>query len=169
MELMEAAAEADDELLEKYFEEETLSFDEIRQGMRLASRSPELKTVPVFATSATENIGTVPLMEALVAYASSPAERRVNIMRGEDSDVLQPPQSDDDPLAAYVFKTLNDRLRRHLELLPHLSPARSPATGATSTATAVPRNASIRSSSCAARSSCRSTSCTPAISVSLPS
>ena len=109
MELMEAAAEADDELLEKYFEEETLSFDEIRQGMRLASRSPELKTVPVFATSATENIGTVPLMEALVAYASSPAERRVNIMRGDDSDVLQPPQSDDDPLAAYVFKTLNDR------------------------------------------------------------
>ena len=109
MELMEAAAEADDELLEKYFEEETLSFDEIRQGMRQASRSPELKTVPVFATSATENIGTVPLIEALVAYASSPAERRVNIMRGDDPDVLQPPQSDDDPLAAYVFKTLNDR------------------------------------------------------------
>ncbi len=109
MELMEAAAEADDELLEKYFEEETLSFDEIRQGMRQASRSPELKTVPVFATSATENIGTVPLLEALVAYASSPAERRVNIMRGDDPDVLQPPQSDEDPLAAYVFKTLNDR------------------------------------------------------------
>lgn len=109
MELMEAAAEADDELLEKYFEEETLSFDEIRRGMRLASRSPELKTVPVFATSATENIGTVPLLEALVAYASSPAERRVNIMRGDDADVMQPPQSDDGPLAAYVFKTLNDR------------------------------------------------------------
>ena len=44
MELMEAAAEADDELLEKYFEEESLSFDEIRDGMRKASRSPELKT-----------------------------------------------------------------------------------------------------------------------------
>ena len=109
MELMEAAAEADDELLEKYFEEETLSFDEIRRGMRLASRSPELKTVPVFATSATENIGTVPLLEALVAYASPPQERRINIMRGDDADVLQPPQRDDGPLAAYVFKTLNDR------------------------------------------------------------
>ena len=109
MELMEAAAEADDELLEKYFEEETLSFDEVRQGMRQASRSPELKTVPVFATSATENIGTVPLMEALVAYASSPAERRVNITRGAEADVLSPPQADDAPLAAYVFKTVNDR------------------------------------------------------------
>ena len=105
MELMEAAAEADDELLEKYFDEETLSFDEVREGMRKASRSPELKTVPVFATSATENIGTIPLLEALVAYASSPAERRVNITRGDEADVLLPPQLDGNPLAAYVFKT----------------------------------------------------------------
>ncbi len=109
MELMEAAAEADDDLLEKYFEEETLSFDEIRDGMRKASRSPELKTVPVFTTSATENIGTIPLLEALVAYTTAPNERRVNIMRGEEADVLAPPHADDDPLVAYVFKTLNDR------------------------------------------------------------
>ena len=109
MELMEAAAEADDALLEKYFEEETLSFDEVREGMRKASRSPELNTVPVFATSSTENIGTIPLLEALVAYAGSPAGRRVNIRRGDQADVMQPPQCDGDPLAAYVFKTLNDR------------------------------------------------------------
>ncbi len=109
MALMEAAAEADDELLEKYFEEETLSFDEIRDGMRKASRSPELKTVPVFTTSATENIGTIPLLEALIAYTTAPNERRVNIMRGEEADVLRAPQADSDPLVAYVFKTLNDR------------------------------------------------------------
>ncbi len=109
MELMEAAAEADDELLEKYFEEESLSFDEIRDGMRKASRSPELKTVPVFALSATENIGTVPLLEALVAYTTPPQDRRVDIQRGDETDALAPPQSDDDPLVAYVFKTLNDR------------------------------------------------------------
>lgn len=109
MELMEAAAEADDELLEKYFEEETLSIDEIREGMRKASRSPELKTVPVFTVSATENIGTIPLMEALVAYTTPPSERRVNIARGEDADILPAPHADGDPLVAYVFKTLNDR------------------------------------------------------------
>lgn len=109
MELMEAAAEADDELLEKYFEEETLSFEEIREGMRKASRSPELKTVPVFTLSATENIGTIPLMEALVAYTTPPSERRVNIARGEDADILPAPHADGDPLVAYVFKTLNDR------------------------------------------------------------
>lgn len=109
MELMEAAAEADDELLEKYFEEETLSFDEVREGMRQASRSPELNTVPVFATSATENIGTVPLLEALVSYAASPVHRRVNVERGDVPDLLPPPHGDGDPLVAYVFKTLNDR------------------------------------------------------------
>ena len=109
MELMEAAAEADDDLLEKYFEEETLSSDEIRDGMRKASRSPDLKTVPVFATSATENIGTIPLIEALIAYTAAPTERQVNIARGEEAGVLEAPQSDEGPLAAYVFKTLNDR------------------------------------------------------------
>ena len=109
MELMEAAAEADDALLEKYFEEESLSFDEIREGMRKASRSPELKTVPVFAASSTENIGTIPLLEALVAYTTAPTERSVRITRGDEPDVLNAPHSDDGPLAAYVFKTLNDR------------------------------------------------------------
>lgn len=109
MELLEAAAEADDELLEKYFEEETLSFDEIREGLRKASRSPELKTVPVFATSATKNIGTIPLLEALMHYTSSPAERRVKVTRGDEAALLTPPHSDADPLVAYVFKTINDR------------------------------------------------------------
>ena len=108
-ELMEAAAEADDDLLEKYFEEETLSFDEIREGMRKASRAPESKIVPVFAASATENIGTVTLLEALVAYTTAPSERRLGILRGGDADELQPPHGDSDPLVAYVFKTLNDR------------------------------------------------------------
>lgn len=109
MELMEAAAEADDDLLEKYFEEETLSLDEIRNGMRQASRSQLLKTVPVFATSATANIGVIPLLEALVAYVAPPTEARASITRGGEDDVLAPPQTDSDPLAAYVFKTLNDR------------------------------------------------------------
>ncbi len=109
MELMEAAAEADDDLLEKYFEEETLSFDEIRDGMRQASRSQELKTVPVFAASAAANIGIIPLLEALIAYVPPPTESRVDILRGDERDDLDAPHTDDDPLRAYVFKTLNDR------------------------------------------------------------
>lgn len=109
LELMEAAAEADDDLLQKYFDEETLSPEEIRDGMRKASRSHLLKTVPVFVTSATQNVGTVPLLEALVAYTSPPLVRRVRVMRGEATEYIKAPQSNDKPLAAYVFKTLNDK------------------------------------------------------------
>jgi len=109
LELMEAAAEADDDLLQKYFDEETLSSEEIRDGMRKASRSHLLKTVPVFVTSATQNIGTIPLLEAFVAYASPPTVRRVRVNRGDETEYIKAPQSDDKPLAAYVFKTLNDR------------------------------------------------------------
>lgn len=109
LELMEAAAEADDDLLQKYFDEETLTPEEIRDGMRKASRSHLLKTVPVFVTSSTENIGTVPLLEALVAYCSPPTVRRVRVKRGDETEYIKAPQSDDKPLAAYVFKTLNDK------------------------------------------------------------
>jgi elongation factor G len=111
MTLTEAAAEADDDLMQKYFDEGTLSVDEVRDGMRKASRSHLLNTVPVFVTSATQNVGTVPLMEALIHYTSAPNLRRVGIFRkGQDKrDYLQPPQQDDAPLAAYVFKTTTDR------------------------------------------------------------
>lgn len=111
MELVEAAAEADDELLQKYFDEGALSIDEVREGMRKASKSHLLNTVPVFVTSATTNTGIHPLLEALVVYTSSPAQRRVTIMRdgASERDYVKAPQSDEKPLAAYVFKTINDR------------------------------------------------------------
>ncbi|MCA9912047.1 MAG: elongation factor G, partial [Anaerolineae bacterium] len=111
MELVEAAAEADDDLLQKYFDEEELTLDEIREGMRKASRSHLLNTVPVFATSGTQNIGIFPFMEALIKYVSAPSVRRVRIQRdGEEKpDYLKAPQADDKPLAAYVFKTATDK------------------------------------------------------------
>jgi elongation factor G len=79
--------------------------------MRKAARNHELNTVPVFVTSGTKNIGIVPLMEALIVYTSSPANRRVAIMRkgSDERDYLTAPQSDSGPLAAYVFKTTNDK------------------------------------------------------------
>lgn len=109
LELVEAAAEADDELLEKYFAEEELTNEEIRSGMRKAALSHELNTVPVFVTSGTKNIGTIPVLEAFIAYISSPERRRVGVVRGEEMEYMTGPQSDDKPLAAYVFKTTTDR------------------------------------------------------------
>jgi elongation factor G len=109
--LVEAAAEADDELIEKYFSEGTLTDEEIRDGMRKAARSHTLQTVPVFVTSGAKNIGTIPVLEALVVYTSPPSQRRFGVLREGSTEIEYntAPQSDDKPLAAYVFKTVNDR------------------------------------------------------------
>lgn len=108
--LVEAAAEADDKLIEKYFSTGDLTRDEIRDGMRKAARDAYLKTVPVFVTSGATNVGTVPLLEALVVYVNPPTDRRFQIvLPGDERDFITAPQSDDKPLAAYVFKTATDR------------------------------------------------------------
>jgi elongation factor G len=109
--LIEAAAEATDELINKYFETQELTFEEIRDGMRAAARDANLKTVPVFVAAGELNIATVPLLEALTVYVSPPSQRRVAIANEEGQEVqfLLPPQSDTNPVAAYVFKTSSDR------------------------------------------------------------
>ncbi|MBN8618990.1 MAG: elongation factor G [Anaerolineae bacterium] len=108
--LVEAAAEADDAYIEKYFNEGNLTNEEIRDGMRKAARDAYLKTVPVFVTSGAKNVGTIPLLEALVVYVSPPTQRRVQVLNAAgEKEFLTAPQSDDGPLAAYVFKTTNDR------------------------------------------------------------
>ncbi|MCK6580869.1 MAG: elongation factor G [Anaerolineae bacterium] len=108
--LVEAAAEADDTLIEKYFSTGDLTSDEIREGMRKAARDAYLKTVPVFVTSGTKNIGTVPLLEALIVYVNAPTERRFQMVLPDgEHEYNTAPQSDDKGLGAYVFKTSNDR------------------------------------------------------------
>ncbi len=109
MALVEAAAESDDALIEKYFAEGDLSLEEIREGMRKAARNPELHTVPVFAVSSTHNIGIVPLLEALIIYAPAPEMRPVQVMADDGTEYLPTPLSDDGPVAAYVFKSTTDR------------------------------------------------------------
>ena len=111
LDLVEAAAEADDELIEKYFNEEQLSNDEIRDGMRKAARNHDLNTVPVFVTSGTHNIGTIPLLEALIVYTSPPSRRRVGVYRdgSDELEYMTAPQSDEGPLAGFVFKTTTDK------------------------------------------------------------
>ena len=107
--MVEAAAEADDALIEKYFEEGTLTTEEVRDGMRKAAKNPALHTVPVFAVSATHNIATIPLLEAFTVYVNSPDQRAFEVVDGDDVKVMEPPQTDDGPLAAYVFKSTTDK------------------------------------------------------------
>ncbi|MBN1964281.1 MAG: elongation factor G [Anaerolineae bacterium] len=113
LELVEAAAESDEALMEKYFEQDDLSTEEVRLGIRKAASDPALKTVPVFAVSSTHNIAVVPLLEALSVYVPSPEKRAFEIVKGEgeeaEVEVVEGPQSDTGPLAAYVFKTSTDK------------------------------------------------------------
>ena len=111
IDLVEAAAEASETLIEKYFADGDLGNDEIRDGMRMAARDHELRTVPVFVSSGTANIGTYPLMEAFTVYVSPPTQRRVGVTQpGEDEiEYITKPQTDYKELAAYVFKSINDK------------------------------------------------------------
>lgn len=110
--VVEAAAEADDVYIEKYFSEGTLTIDEIRDGMRKAARNADLLTVPVFAVSATQNVGIFTLLEALKVYVQPAMMRRAGTkvsLNAEEINFLNPPQKDETPLAAYVFKSFNDK------------------------------------------------------------
>jgi elongation factor G len=111
MELIEAAAESDNALMEKYFETETLSEDEIKAGLLASTRASGTRAVPVLATSSTHSIGILPLLDALIAYVMPPSERRVAVVaeRGGEVEYLEPPQSDADSVVAYVFHSYTDK------------------------------------------------------------
>jgi elongation factor G len=103
--VVEAAAEGDDALLEKYLEGTELSPEEVLAGLKAALRSGRF--VPVFLAAATQGVGAVPLMEAIVALMPSPKE---GTLRGAAGPAGEEPLRADDagPLAAYVWKTTAD-------------------------------------------------------------
>ncbi len=105
VQLIEAAAEADDELIMKYLEGEELTADEIKQGLRdtiLAGTA-----VPVLVTAATAGLGARALLDALVAYGPSPADRGpVTAQTPAGEEQIEPDELA--PLTALVFKTTAD-------------------------------------------------------------
>ncbi len=105
VQLIEAAAEGDDELIMKYLEGEELTDEEITRGLRAAILSGAV--IPVLAAAATENIGTHALMDALAAFAPSPADRGPVQATGPAGEEEIAP-SELAPLAALVFKTAAD-------------------------------------------------------------
>ena len=72
-ELIEYVAESDDTLLEKFFEEGSLSEEEMREGLHRAIQDQVF--IPIFCTAATENIGAARLMDFISKYGSSPVDR----------------------------------------------------------------------------------------------
>ena len=103
--LVEAIAEVDDTLLEKYLGGEELSPEELGNGLRQGVLTG--KVVPVLVGSALKNIGISLLLDAASSYLPSPKERDVAIIGDSGKQETTKP-SQDGPLAALVFKTTAD-------------------------------------------------------------
>jgi len=105
--LMEAAAEADDELMEKYLEEDSLSAEEIVRGLRAATVAG--KIAPVAVVCGTRMVGVSALLDTIVANMPTPAEGEglmgTNPRTGEAEPRARALQA---PMSALVFKTTAD-------------------------------------------------------------
>jgi len=103
--LVEAAAEGEDSLLEKYFENGDLTPEEIVQGLRKAIKNSNI--IPVLVAAGGRNIGIQPLLDILVELAPSPVDLpavKAQTPKGE----IDLNYEDAGPLAAYVWKTTAD-------------------------------------------------------------
>lgn len=105
MELIEAAAEGEDALLEKYLEGEELTAEEIIRGLVNVVRSGAF--APVFVTAGSAEIGLGRLLDAMVDLLPSPAIVSPAMAQGKDGEETLK-TVDSGPLAAYVWKTTAD-------------------------------------------------------------
>jgi elongation factor G len=105
--MIEAIAETDDQLTEKFIEGETLTSDELKAALRRAVLAG--RATPVFCGSALRNKGVQLLLDGVVDYLPSPIEIDdvVGYKPDSDEEVSRPP-SDDAPLSALVFKIVTD-------------------------------------------------------------
>ncbi len=105
--LVEAAAEANDELMEKYLEGGDLSEDEIHQGLRIRTLANEI--VPALCGSAFKNKGVQAMLDSVVRYMPSPED--VPSIQGINADgELEGERhaDDDEPFSALAFKIATD-------------------------------------------------------------
>ena len=107
-ELVEAAVEYDEELMEKYLGGEELTEEEIRRAIRKATIAGGL--VPVFCGSAFKNKGVPQLLDGVIDYLPSPID--IPPVKGHlphhDETVAERQASDDEPFAALAFKVMTD-------------------------------------------------------------
>lgn len=98
LKLIENAAEGSDELMEKYFEHDTLSLDEMREGIRLGMRTRAI--FPIFCISAKNNIGVTRLMDFINHSCPAPTGRPRKTVEGKEFKC-----NPEDSKALYIFKT----------------------------------------------------------------
>ena len=103
--LIEAAAEGEDALLEKYLETGELSGDELLRGLKDVVINGTF--IPVFVSAAGHEKGVAPLLDAIVDFMPAPSEHPDIIVHGKSGDETIH-ESDAGPAALYVWKTTAD-------------------------------------------------------------
>ena len=117
--IMEAAAGAEDELMEKFFEDGELSFEDMMHGLRQGIKDGTV--VPVVCCSGITRIGLAKLLDNVIDLMPSPAGREivgVNPKTGEDTVRVC---VDDQPFSAQVFKTMADPFVGKLSIMKVMS------------------------------------------------
>ncbi len=105
--LVEAAAEADEEMMERYFENGDLSEQEIRRGIRIRTLNNEM--IPVFCGSAFKNKGVQMLLDGVIDFMPGPLDVPSISGVAEDGETRILRKSDDtEPFSALAFKIMSD-------------------------------------------------------------
>jgi elongation factor G len=104
--LIEMVAEADDSLMEKFFDAGTLTQDELLSGLKRGISAG--RVFPVLCASATANIGMQPLLDAIVSFVPSPAERPLKAKKSKSDEEVQVEAKSEAPTAAFIWKTVAD-------------------------------------------------------------
>ena len=105
--LVEALAEVDEHLMEKYLSDQKISAEEIRAAIRAGTMA--MKIVPVLAGASFKNKGVQPLLDAVVDYLPSPLD--IPPMQGVNPETRENEvrlAKDDEPFSALAFKIMND-------------------------------------------------------------
>ena len=104
--MVELAAEANEELMDKYLEEGELSIDEIKQGIRQQTLANEI--VPAFCGSAFKNKGVQAMLDAIIEYMPSPLDVPAIVGLNEDESEDERHADDEEPFASLAFKIASD-------------------------------------------------------------
>ena len=105
--MVEAAAEATDELMTKYLDEGELTEEEIKEGIRIRTLANEI--VPILGGSAFKNKGVQAVLDAVIEYLPSPTEVKAIEGTLEDGEtVVTRPSDDNEPFSALAFKIATD-------------------------------------------------------------
>ena len=105
--LLDSAAEASEELMDKYLEEGNLSEDDIKSAIRQLTLSTDI--VPVFCGSAFKNKGVQAVLDAVIEYLPAPTDVKAVEGTSEDGEVVVTREaSDDAPFSALAFKIATD-------------------------------------------------------------